>query len=108
MFTVLRRFSIWLTMIGEQIILRYRISVDWIENIFLLTRQTQSLIAQSSVYLMLVGAMIAASDDLTFNWFGYVFLLMNNFCTAAQGVVIKQKLVNKVKFKNTFSSRENE
>jgi solute carrier family 35 protein len=99
MFTVLRRFSIWLTMIGEQIILRYRISVDWIENIFLLTRQTQSLIAQSSVYLMLVGAMIAASDDLTFNWFGYVFLLMNNFCTAAQGVVIKQKLVNKVKFK---------
>jgi solute carrier family 35 protein len=95
-------------MIGEQIILRYRISVDWIENIFLLTRQTQSLIAQSSVYLMLVGAMIAASDDLTFNWFGYVFLLMNNFCTAAQGVVIKQKLVNKVKFKNTFSSRENE
>ncbi len=46
---------------------------------------------------MLVGAMIAASDDLTFNWFGYIFLLMNNFCTAAQGVVIKQKLVNKVR-----------
>jgi solute carrier family 35 protein len=48
---------------------------------------------------MLIGAMIAASDDLTFNWFGYVFLLMNNLCTAAQGVVIKQKLVNKVKIK---------
>jgi solute carrier family 35 protein len=46
---------------------------------------------------MLVGATIAASDDLSFNWFGYVFLLINNFCTAAQGVVIKQKLVNKVK-----------
>jgi hypothetical protein len=53
---------------------------------------------------MLVGAMIAASDDLTFNWFGYVFLLMNNFCTAAQGVVIKQKLVNKVKIKVRFST----
>jgi solute carrier family 35 protein len=51
---------------------------------------------------MLVGAMIAASDDLTFNWFGYVFLLMNNFCTAAQGVVIKQKLVNKVKIDDFF------
>jgi solute carrier family 35 protein len=45
---------------------------------------------------MLVGAMIAASDDLTFNWFGYVFLLMNNFCTAAQNILTKQKLVNKV------------
>lgn len=53
---------------------------------------------------MLVGAMIAASDDLTFNWFGYVFLLMNNICTAAQGVVIKQKLVNKVRIKVRFCS----
>lgn len=53
---------------------------------------------------MLVGAMIAASDDLTFNWFGYVFLLINNICTAAQGVVIKQKLVNKVKIKLRFST----
>jgi hypothetical protein len=48
---------------------------------------------------MLFGAMIAASDDLTFTWFGYIYLLMNNFCTAAQGVVMKQKLVNKVKIK---------
>jgi len=79
MFTVLRRFSIWMTMIGEQLILR----------------QHQSFIAQSSVYLMLLGAMIAASDDLTFNWVGYIFLFINNLCTAAQGVYIKQKLVNK-------------
>ncbi|CAF4618527.1 unnamed protein product, partial [Rotaria sp. Silwood2] len=80
MFTVLRRFSIWLTMIGEQLILR----------------QTQSLLAQASVYLMLIGAIIAASDDLSFNWFGYIFLIGNNICTAAQGIVVKQKLVNKV------------
>ncbi|CAF1072302.1 unnamed protein product [Adineta ricciae] len=79
MFTVLRRFSIWLTMIGEQLILR----------------QTQSLSAQASVYLMLLGAVIAVSDDLTFNWSGYIFLIMNNFSTAAQGIVIKRKLVNK-------------
>lgn len=45
---------------------------------------------------MLIGAMIAASDDLSFNSFGYMFLLVNNICTAAQNVVIKQKLVNKV------------
>ena len=48
---------------------------------------------------MLLGAVIAASDDLSFNWFGYMFLLVNNICTAAQGVVIKQKLVNKVREK---------
>ena len=97
MFTVLRRFSIWLTMIGEQIILRCK-SVHYTRDFYLFSRsrQTQSLIAQSSVYFMLLGAVIAASDDLTFNWFGYIFLLINNFCTAAQGIVIKQKLVNKV------------
>ncbi len=46
---------------------------------------------------MVIGALIASGDDLTFNWFGYTFLTVNNLCTAAQGVVIKQKLVNKVK-----------
>lgn len=45
---------------------------------------------------MVIGALIASGDDLTFNWFGYTFLTINNFCTTAQGVVIKQKLVNKV------------
>ena len=55
------------------------------------------MITQTSVYLMIVGAMIAASDDLAFNWFGYVFLMINNLCTAAQSVVIKQKLINKVR-----------
>ena len=72
--------------------------------IFHLIRQTQSITAQSSVYLMLVGAVIAASDDLAFNWFGYVVILMNNLCTAAQGIVIKQKLVNKVN-KNSGKSK---
>ncbi len=52
---------------------------------------------QSSVYMMLLGSIIAASDDMTFNWFGYMFLLLNNICTAAQSIVIKRKLVNKVK-----------
>jgi hypothetical protein len=59
-------------------------------------RERQPVIAQASVYLMVIGALIASGDDLTFNWFGYMFLSVNNLCTAAQGVVIKQKLVNKV------------
>ncbi|CAF1166445.1 unnamed protein product [Rotaria sp. Silwood1] len=79
MFTALRRFSIWMTMIGEQFILH----------------EKQSFTAQLSVYLMVIGALIASGDDLTFNLFGYVFLSINNLCTTAQGVVMKQKLVNK-------------
>ena len=64
---------------------------------FSFERQTESLTVQASVYLMLFGAMIAASDDLTFNWFGYSFIIINNFCTAAQTILIKQKLMHKVK-----------
>lgn len=45
---------------------------------------------------MVLGALIAWSDDLTFNWTGYMFLMGNNLTTAVQGIVIKQKLVNKV------------
>ena len=80
MFTALRRFSIWMTMIAEQMFLGIK----------------QPLISQASVYLMLIGALIASGDDLTFNLFGYVFLTANNIFTAAQGIVMKQKLVNKV------------
>lgn len=80
MFTVLRRFSIWMTMIAEQIFLGIK----------------QPIISQASVYLMVLGAIIAAGDDLTFNLFGYAFLTGNNICTAAQGVVMKEKLVNRV------------
>lgn len=46
---------------------------------------------------MVIGALIASGDDLTFNWSGYVFLTMNNVLTAAQGVVMKRKLLDKVK-----------
>ncbi|CAM4798632.1 unnamed protein product [Rotaria magnacalcarata] len=79
MFTALRRFSIWMTMLGEQYILK----------------QKQSLTAEISVYLMVIGALIASGDDLMFNWFGYIFITVNNFSTTAQGVIIKQKLVNR-------------
>lgn len=58
--------------------------------------------------MMVVGAVLASINDLSFNWFGYIFLFVNNFFTAAQGVVIKQKLDKKVnprKFSSTMSSR---
>ena len=48
MFTVLRRFSIWFTMIGQGILLG----------------QPSSSGVKFSVFVMLMGAVIAASDDL--------------------------------------------
>jgi hypothetical protein len=49
---------------------------------------------------MVIGAIIASSSDLAFNWFGYTFLTVNNVSSAAQGVVMKKKLANRVQFDN--------
>lgn len=51
MMTVLRRFSILMTMIGEFYILSYK----------------PRLSVQLSVYLMIFGALVAAANDLAFN-----------------------------------------
>lgn len=79
MFTALRRFSILMTMIAEYYIL----------NI------TPSVSVQFSVYTMIIGAIIAASNDLAFNLHGYVMVLLNNFFTATNGVYMKKKLDSK-------------
>lgn len=69
MFTMLRRFSILMTMVAEY----------WVLNV------RQKLSVKISVGLMIFGAIIAALSDLGFNLHGYVFVLLSDFLTAANG-----------------------
>merc|ERR1719225_664153 len=75
MMTVLRRFSILMTMIGE----------------FYLLKVNPDIKVQLSVYLMIFGAIVAACNDLAFNLKGYTYVLLNDFFTAGNGVVTKKK-----------------
>lgn len=76
MFAALRRFSILMTMFLEMKLLGLRPSVA----------------VQISVYAMIAGALLAASDDLSFNLPGYVYVMITNTLTAANGVYVKKKL----------------
>ncbi|XP_006253555.1 nucleotide sugar transporter SLC35D2 isoform X1 [Rattus norvegicus] len=76
MFTVLRKFTIPLTLLLEAIILGKQYSLSII----------------LSVLAIVLGAFIAAGSDLTFNWEGYVFVFLNDIFTAANGVYTKQKM----------------
>eukprot|EP00126_Sphaerothecum_destruens_P009062 Sdes_comp20421_c0_seq1m14481 len=75
MFTVLRRFSILFTMIAEGVILG----------------NVASRPVQFSIGLMIFGAAVAASNDLSFDFMGYLLIFVNNIFTALNGVVLKKK-----------------
>lgn len=79
MFTALRRFSIFMTMILEKIILGVQASCS----------------VQTSVFAMIGGSIIAAADDVTFSMTGYILVLLNDVFTAANGVYMKKKLDSK-------------
>ncbi|XP_074137792.1 nucleotide sugar transporter SLC35D2 isoform X2 [Sminthopsis crassicaudata] len=76
MFTVLRKFTIPLTLFLEVIILRKQYSLNIIV----------------SVFAIILGAFIAAGSDLSFNLEGYIFVFLNDIFTAANGVYTKQKM----------------
>jgi solute carrier family 35 protein len=78
MFTVLRRFSILLTLLLE----RFMLNVHASERV------------QLSVFLMIFGAFIAAIYDLAFNLEGYLVIFLNNIFTALTGVITKRTVNN--------------
>ncbi|NXA81124.1 S35D2 protein, partial [Thryothorus ludovicianus] len=77
MFTVLRKFTIPLTLLLEIIILGKRYPLNIIV----------------SVFAIILGAFIAAGRTFSlFNLEGYIFVLLNDIFTAANGVYTKQKI----------------
>uniref|UniRef100_A0A8D2B7C3 Solute carrier family 35 member D2 n=1 Tax=Sciurus vulgaris TaxID=55149 RepID=A0A8D2B7C3_SCIVU len=76
MFTVLRKFTIPLTLLLETIVLGKQYS--------------SSVVA--SVFAIILGAFIAAGSDLAFNLEGYIIVFLNDIFTAANGVYTKQKM----------------
>ncbi|XP_046878890.1 UDP-N-acetylglucosamine/UDP-glucose/GDP-mannose transporter isoform X1 [Hypomesus transpacificus] len=76
MFTVLRKFTILMTMVMEASVLRKSFP--------------RSLVL--SVVTIVLGALVAASSDLAFDVEAYTFILLNDAFTAASGVYTKKKL----------------
>ena len=80
MFSVLRRFSVLITMYGELYFLRVN----------------KPFSIQMNVYLMVFGAVVAAYDDLAFDIYGYVYVMLNNIFSSFNGIFTKEKLDHSV------------
>ena len=76
MFSVLRRFNLVFTMTLE----------------FLLFGTVATREVKGTVALMMLGAFIAASNDLAFSAHGYTLIMLNNVFTSSNGVLLKAKL----------------
>jgi len=76
MYACLRRFSIFFLMVGERLFLEV----------------VHSARVKACVMVMLLGAIIAAADDLTFDPVGYSSMMVCNVLTASNGIVAKLKL----------------
>lgn len=61
-----------------------------------LLRTSRSRSVVATIAMMILGALVAASNDLAFDAQGYAFVLSNDFFTAANGVYIKKKLDSRV------------
>lgn len=61
-------------------------------NFSLTFSNVASYMVQFSVYMMIFGALVAASHDLAFNLQGYTYISLNNILTASNGVYLKKKL----------------
>jgi len=57
-----------------------------------------------SIYIMLIGSLIATSHDLSANSLAYTFIFLNNLSTCANNIILKQKLTLQVN-KNLISIR---
>nr|XP_023027219.1 UDP-sugar transporter UST74c-like [Leptinotarsa decemlineata] len=79
MFIALRRVAILMTMVLEIYLLKVKPSFK----------------VQFSVYTMVLGATVAAVNDLSFNLQGYFFIFLNNFFSASYYVFLKRKLDSK-------------
>jgi drug/metabolite transporter (DMT)-like permease len=74
MYSVLRRLTTCITLVGERIVLGRTIPSD----------------EQTSVYLMVGGAVFAGIGDLEFSWLGYILIMVNCVFTAGYLIFIKQ------------------
>ena len=78
MFSALRRISVFMTMLAQ----------------WLVFSQTPSKKTAFSIVMMVLGAFIAAADDLTFDFGGYTYVTLNNILTVSSQIATKNTLKN--------------